>query len=77
LTAAPQTIWRRIGRDPSTSGRRPDLTAGGGITEIIATLDAREPIYRQCAAWVVDTEDKTPAEVADAILAQVGLDSSS
>ncbi len=71
LTASPQTIWRRTQADPSTAARRPNLTSEGGITEIIATLDARAPIYRQCAQFTVDTEDKTPAEVADAILAQV------
>jgi shikimate kinase len=73
LTASPQTLWRRIQADAATQARRPNLTAAGGITEIIATLDARRPIYRQCAHAVVDTEDKTPAEVADAIVAQLPL----
>jgi shikimate kinase len=70
LTASAETIWQRIQADTATASRRPDLTATGGITEIIATLAARRPIYRQCAHLVVDTENKTPAEVADAILAQ-------
>jgi shikimate kinase len=73
LTASPETLWRRIQGDPATSSRRPNLTIAGGITEIIATLDARRPIYRQCADLEVDTEERTPAEVADAILAQVNL----
>jgi shikimate kinase len=77
LTASPETIWRRIASDPATAARRPNLTATGGITEIIATLDARAPIYRQCARLVVDTENKTPAEVADAILAGLELTPSS
>ncbi len=77
LTASPDTIWRRIGSDPGTAGGRPNLTAAGGITEIIATLNVRGPVYRQCAHFVVDTEDKTPAEVADAILAQLKLSPSS
>lgn len=73
LTASPETILRRIQADSDSASRRPNLTATGGITEIIATLEARNPIYRQCADLVVDTEDKTPAEVADAILAQWNL----
>jgi shikimate kinase len=70
LTASAETIWRRLQHDDATAARRPNLTVAGGITEIIATLEAREPLYRQCAHLVVDTEGKTPAEVADAILAQ-------
>jgi shikimate kinase len=73
LTASPETILRRIQADADSSARRPNLTAAGGITEIIATLAERNPVYRQCAHLVVDTEDKTPAEVADAILAQWNL----
>jgi shikimate kinase len=70
LCASPETIWRRLQADAATASRRPNLTAAGGITEIIATLHEREPIYRQCAQFSVDTENKSPAEVADAILAQ-------
>lgn len=73
LTASPETLWRRIQGDPASGSRRPNLTVTGGITEIIATLDARRPIYRRCADVEVDTEERTPAEVADAILAQVNL----
>jgi shikimate kinase len=65
--------WRRIEQDQSTAGRRPNLTAAGGITEIIATLDARRNVYRQCAHHEVDTQGRTPAEVADAILEQIKL----
>ena len=77
LTASPETILRRIEADEGSTSRRPNLTAAGGITEIIATLEARKEIYRQCAHLVVDTQDKTPAEVAEAILAQWNLSSQS
>ncbi len=70
LTASAETIWQRMQADTATASRRPNLTATGGITEIIATLAEREPVYRQCADLTVDTENKTPDEVADAILAQ-------
>jgi len=70
LTASPETIWQRIRTDAATAGRRPNLTPAGGIDEIIATLRQREPTYRQCAHLEIDTEHKTPEEVADAILAE-------
>jgi shikimate kinase len=73
LQASPETLWRRIQSDSSTAERRPDLTAQGGITEIIATLEARREIYRQCAHSEVDTQGKSPEEVANAILAQLNL----
>jgi shikimate kinase len=77
LKASPETIWRRLQADLSSDQRRPNLTPEGGITEIIATLDARQPVYRACAQLEVDTEQKSSAEVADAILAELPLTSSS
>lgn len=73
LTASPETLWQRIQGDALSASRRPDLSATGGINEIIATLDARRAIYRACADLEVDTERKTPAEVADAIVEGLGL----
>ncbi len=73
LTASPQTLWQRIESDKLTASRRPNLSTTGGINEIIATLDARRAIYRACADLEVDTEGKTPAQVADAILVGLGL----
>jgi shikimate kinase len=70
LSATAETIWERLQADAATASRRPNLTAAGGITEIIATLHQREPIYRGCAQLAVDTENKSAAQVADAILAQ-------
>ncbi len=71
LTASPRQIAARIAADAATAERRPNLTASGGITEIIAMLATRDPLYRDCAALVVDTENKTPAEVADEIVARL------
>src|SRR5262249_25682645 len=48
LTASPQTLASRVEADRATAASRPNLTAAGGITEIIATRDARREIYRQC-----------------------------
>jgi shikimate kinase len=68
LRATSETLWQRIGADTATAGRRPNLTAGGGLTEIVDILNSRTPIYRQCADWEVDTEGKTPAQVAAEII---------
>jgi shikimate kinase len=69
LQAAAATIESRIANDPTTGGRRPNLTNHGGRTEIEALLAQREPIYRACATLQVDTEDRAPAEIADEIVA--------
>lgn len=71
LTANVDTIAARIAADAATARLRPNLTAVGGKAEIEAVLADRTPIYEACATFVVDTEDKTPAEVADEILAQL------
>ncbi len=69
LTASVDTIARRIAADAATARLRPNLTAVGGQAEIEAVLAQRTPIYRACATFVVDTEGKTPAAVADEIQA--------
>jgi len=73
LTASVDAIVRRLAEDAATAGRRPNLTKAGGRTEVERLLAAREPIYRACATLEVDTQDKTPAEVADEIVAALGL----
>jgi len=67
LQASAATLWERVASDPSTDTRRPNLTTQGGPAEIEQLLAAREPLYAQCADWVVDTERRTPAEVAERI----------
>jgi shikimate kinase len=71
LTAQPETLWRRIVEDRASAGRRPNLTADGGLREVEQILAERLPLYRESADWVVDTEDKSPNEVARDILALV------
>jgi shikimate kinase len=75
LVASPRTLLGRIEADNATAARRPNLSPEGGITEITATLDARRAIYRSCAHLEMDTEGKTPAQVADAILEELRLGS--
>jgi shikimate kinase len=72
LTATVDTLERRLEADESTASRRPNLTTSGGRAEIENVLATREPIYRACATFEVDTEDKTPTQVVDEILARLG-----
>ncbi|MGE0758407.1 MAG: shikimate kinase [Pirellulaceae bacterium] len=68
LTADPKTIQARIEGDPITSQRRPNLTVGGGLEEIQRLLSLREPLYRDCADFTVDSVRKTPEQVAGDIV---------
>jgi shikimate kinase len=75
LQASVDAIERRIAADPATAARRPNLTNSPGRTEIERLLAERTPTYRACATLEVDTDDKAPAEIADEIVAALGLDS--
>jgi shikimate kinase len=68
LTAKPDTIAQRMAADETTGSRRPNLTGAGGLGEIETVLAAREPIYRACATFEVDTEGKTVADIVDEIV---------
>lgn len=73
LKAPVDVLLARQAADATTAARRPNLTNVGGRQEIERLLAVRTPIYRACATLEVDTEDKTPAEVADEIVAALGL----
>lgn len=73
LQASPETIYRRLGADPLTAQRRPNLTNADPRNEIDRLLAERTPIYRACATLEVDTEGKGPAQIAGEILAALGL----
>ncbi len=72
LTARPETVLARMSADATTAARRPSLTEKDPLTEIIEVLERREPIYRKTADLVLDTEDRAPDALADAILAHFG-----
>jgi shikimate kinase len=71
LTAEPETIARRLAADTSTASRRPNLTASGGLDEIRRVLAQRLPLYRESGDFQVDTENKSPADVAAEIQAMI------
>jgi len=69
LTATPETILARMSGDATTAERRPSLTNQPPLEEIVQLLSRRDPIYRQSAHLIVDTECKLPEQLADEILA--------
>jgi shikimate kinase len=71
LQAKAETVWERIQVDSATAQRRPNLTESGGLAEIICLLNQRAPLYRECAGFTVDTENKSIAEVADEVVSLV------
>ena len=65
LTANIDTIAKRIESDD----QRPSLTEKKSfIEEIHEVLEARTPLYRAAAHHVIETDNKTPLEVAEQIL---------
>lgn len=77
LTAKPETSFARISQDATTAGRRPSLTqTADGLAEAIALVARREPWYRECAKLVVATDERTPEQAADEIVAAFGLSNS-
>jgi shikimate kinase len=67
LTADPKTLHQRTSADAHSAQRRPAL-GQGGVEEVIAVLTTREPLYRECAHFIVDTARRSPAEVAAKVL---------
>jgi len=66
LRCDPSVLHARIQGDASTAHSRPALTtAGGGLEEIVATLKAREPIYREVMTCELEV---THLSVDDAVV---------
>lgn len=69
LTADPSELWHRIVQDKSSHDSRPKLldSADSGIDELKKLMHARAAIYAQARNVEVSVEDRSPAEVADAV----------
>lgn len=74
LRASPETLNRRLRADTRRSATRPALTSLGTLGEIEAVLQARTPLYRDLADWIVDTDAISPEEVAQVVLRTVARD---
>ena len=64
LTVSLDTLLKRIGDDPS----RPSLTGRSQREDMEVVLTERSPVYEGAADVIIDTEDKTPEEIAEAII---------
>ncbi len=64
LDVSLDTLLRRIGDDPN----RPSLTGKSQREDMETILKERRPIYERAADYIIDTEDKTPEEIAEAIV---------
>lgn len=62
LKASVDTIEQRLYGDDTTTERRPNLTSTGGREEIERLLKQREPIYRNAADLVVQTDEPLPGQ---------------
>ncbi|PLX82684.1 MAG: shikimate kinase [Desulfuromonas sp.] len=70
LKASVPTIVSRIEHDT----QRPALTSGKSFTEEVAeVLERRTPLYQNAADCTIDTDTRTPQQVADAIVAHLGF----
>ncbi|MGE3313551.1 MAG: shikimate kinase [Planctomycetaceae bacterium] len=72
LQAPVDVLAARIGGDPSTSARRPNLSTSGGQSEIEQLLTIREPLYREAATLTVDTTGLEIDRVVDLIADRLG-----
>jgi shikimate kinase len=68
LTATPETIFARMNGDATTADRRPSLTGHAPFDEIVQLLARREPIYRETADFILDTENCSTEELSQEIL---------
>jgi shikimate kinase len=69
LTAAPETIWQRMQADAKTAAERPNLTDSGGIAEVRRVLGERRAAYQAACHHEIATDECSPDESADRILA--------
>ena len=68
LRAAPETILRRTER----SENRPLLKGGDPLQKIRDLLNDRIPFYEK-ADIIIDTDNKTPLQIAEEIVARVKM----
>ena len=71
LQANVDTLYSRIHGDAATAERRPNLTQFGAREEITRVLDARQPLYRETATIVIDSENLTIETIVNQILEQL------
>ncbi len=70
LTAHPSELWSRISHDQSSRENRPRLVqdADSGIDELKKLMRARAAVYAHARGAGVMVEDRSPDQVAEAVL---------
>ncbi len=68
LTASAEVVRSRLALDPTTAQRRPALSGTDPLAEVASALEAREPLYRECADLIIDTHSATADQAARAII---------
>lgn len=71
LAAGPEVLWQRVRDDSTPRHERPALTDQSGLADMEQLLAERRATYEQAADLIVDTTDRTPAEVAEDIASQI------
>ena len=71
LTAPAETLAARITADAASADRRPSLTGLPPREEVRRLLAEREPLYRECATFTVETEQRSLDEIAELIPSRI------
>jgi shikimate kinase len=71
LHASNEALARRLSRDRSAGENRPSLTGRPIAEEVAEVMAVREPLYRECATIIVDSEREWPEQVARRIARQI------
>jgi shikimate kinase len=75
LAGSPEGLYSRIQSDASSAGSRPSLTALIGLDEVKHMLALRDPLYREIAGMVIDTDPLTVPQIASIIAAHLRANS--
>lgn len=70
LDAPAEILWQRIRSDTATGVSRPNLTAFGGLKEVVEVLSSRRELYTRAAHLIVDASD-SPERIAEGILSRI------
>ncbi len=73
LHASIEALAKRLSRDRFAGENRPSLTGRPIAEEVAEVMAIREPLYRECATIVVDSEREWPEQVARRIARQIDL----
>ncbi len=71
LKATPETIQKRMTSDSDTDRDRPALRGSSPVDEVSAVLQRRRSLYRNASNHAVQTDNRTPAEVMNAVLDRI------